>query len=89
LRQSKEENEHLKQLIDKREDYEEVKRLTQKIDKLNEELSKVRTSELQLKLRVNELLSGKGNLMRRSIQNSRENGQGCQAEIINARSQHR
>jgi len=47
----------LKQLIDKREDYEEIKRLTQKIDKLNEELSKARSSELQLKLRVNELLS--------------------------------
>jgi hypothetical protein len=64
LRQSKEENDHLKQLIDRREDYEEVKRLTQKIDKLNEELSKVRTSELQLKLRVNELLSGKGKVIR-------------------------
>ncbi len=54
----------MKQLIDRREDYEEVKRLTQKIDKLNEELSKVRTSELQLKLRVNELLSGKGKVIR-------------------------
>jgi hypothetical protein len=64
----------LNSVIDRREDYAENKELLNTVKKLNDELNKIRKSELQLKLRVNELISKSLITSERKVKNSRENG---------------
>ena len=66
-----EENEHLKQMLDKRDEYIENQELILTVKKLNDELNKLRKSELHLKLQVNELLS-KRKIKRAKIKDSWE-----------------